>query len=90
MGISQMIMNLLAGFNMRQKSAQAYYYRGEVNKATGKLDAAVEDYNKVLNLTDDETLLSKAKDELGALKNPEVVTLKDVSDKVKGADPESI
>jgi hypothetical protein len=43
-----------------------------------------------LNLTDDETLLSKAKNELGALKNQEVVTLKDVSDKVKGADPESI
>ena len=63
-----MIMNLLAGFNMRPKSAQAYYYRGEVNKATGKLDAAVEDYNKVLNLTNDETLLSMAKDELGALK----------------------
>lgn len=63
-------MNLLAGFNMRPKSAQAYYYRGEVNKATGKLDAVVEDYNKVLNLTDDETLLSKAKDELGVLKNP--------------------
>jgi len=43
-----------------------------------------------LNLTDDETLLSKAKDELGVLKKPEVVTLKDFSDKVKGADPESI
>ena len=55
MGISQMIMNLLVGFKMRLKSAQAYYYRGEVNKAMGKLDAAVENYNKVLNLTDDET-----------------------------------
>jgi len=69
-------MNLLAGFKMRLKSAQAYYYRGEVNKAMGKLDAAVENFNKVLILIDDETLLSKAKDELGALKKPRSSNIK--------------